>query len=379
MSFVQQQSFFHRRIESFLEIDNDIETKNSLINVFEEFQLQYRPMSLFKKIFKKYGLKISGRKNELISRFVKLINCNCDDSCFSYSYHDSYQYREYTRKYTILNNNRNDNENDNDNDNENKNENKNDNDNENDNEEKLDCCICMDDIKNDNFKTECDHVFHKECLDEWLKNSSTCPICRSQVGSIVVQQRIPYYYTDGWYGVNRDISQVDNNNNQSGYEIAIRQLNQRQQNRRQQNQVSDIQSIQTRIHRLQEVINEARRETNQLIRFENERIRFVNETNRRIENSRRRREQYLNIINDSRETIISLTEQLEHFQTRQNLQQNNSVLQSNNENQPHHDEWYNTYLRERQRMISNNVRIDESLDRRILQLAYNLHAFNVNN
>ena len=29
--------------------------------------------------------------------------------------------------------------------------------------------------------TECDHVFHKICCQEWLKASRTCPVCRTDI------------------------------------------------------------------------------------------------------------------------------------------------------------------------------------------------------
>ena len=30
------------------------------------------------------------------------------------------------------------------------------------------------------FKLECSHLFHKNCILEWLKNKNTCPICRQK-------------------------------------------------------------------------------------------------------------------------------------------------------------------------------------------------------
>jgi len=29
--------------------------------------------------------------------------------------------------------------------------------------------------------TACNHVFHRECCDQWLKQSRTCPICRTDI------------------------------------------------------------------------------------------------------------------------------------------------------------------------------------------------------
>jgi hypothetical protein len=44
------------------------------------------------------------------------------------------------------------------------------------------CAICFDSLKEKSpLRTECNHWFHEECLDIWLKNHDTCPICRSEI------------------------------------------------------------------------------------------------------------------------------------------------------------------------------------------------------
>jgi hypothetical protein len=45
------------------------------------------------------------------------------------------------------------------------------------------CCICLDGYHSGEticlaLNTECNHVFHQECVLEWLKNHSQCPLCR---------------------------------------------------------------------------------------------------------------------------------------------------------------------------------------------------------
>jgi len=45
------------------------------------------------------------------------------------------------------------------------------------------CSICLLNYeKNDELrKLLCSHTFHKDCIDNWFKNSSTCPICRTDL------------------------------------------------------------------------------------------------------------------------------------------------------------------------------------------------------
>ena len=41
------------------------------------------------------------------------------------------------------------------------------------------CPICFEHLLPETIvKTDCNHVFHKGCLDFWLKDSNTCPYCR---------------------------------------------------------------------------------------------------------------------------------------------------------------------------------------------------------
>lgn len=43
------------------------------------------------------------------------------------------------------------------------------------------CPICLRCLDNDIQTTECNHQFHKLCLNTWLINHSTCPNCRSDL------------------------------------------------------------------------------------------------------------------------------------------------------------------------------------------------------
>ena len=45
--------------------------------------------------------------------------------------------------------------------------------------EDLECSICLEDIKDKYTIIKCNHVFHKQCLNLWLKKHQTCPMCRT--------------------------------------------------------------------------------------------------------------------------------------------------------------------------------------------------------
>ena len=40
------------------------------------------------------------------------------------------------------------------------------------------CSICMQDISNNSKTLICNHVYHRNCINTWLFNANTCPICR---------------------------------------------------------------------------------------------------------------------------------------------------------------------------------------------------------
>ena len=47
------------------------------------------------------------------------------------------------------------------------------------------CCnICCEDYISGQYKRilpVCNHIFHKKCVDKWLKSKSNCPICRNEL------------------------------------------------------------------------------------------------------------------------------------------------------------------------------------------------------
>lgn len=61
------------------------------------------------------------------------------------------------------------------------------------------CAICYSELNKDPVKLKCDHIFHSECIKEWVKSSATCPICRYNIFmcSNCNGQRIIYYFYTG--------------------------------------------------------------------------------------------------------------------------------------------------------------------------------------
>jgi hypothetical protein len=50
--------------------------------------------------------------------------------------------------------------------------------------EQHNCTVCLDEIKHeeDVIFLDCNHFFHKKCIETWFKNcSNKCPICRVEV------------------------------------------------------------------------------------------------------------------------------------------------------------------------------------------------------
>ncbi|XP_017850068.1 E3 ubiquitin-protein ligase RNF133-like [Drosophila busckii] len=47
------------------------------------------------------------------------------------------------------------------------------------------CSICMEQYKESDtiYTGSCGHVFHKDCLERWRKQSPLCPICRKEAAN----------------------------------------------------------------------------------------------------------------------------------------------------------------------------------------------------
>ncbi|KAK7284327.1 hypothetical protein RJT34_19072 [Clitoria ternatea] len=50
--------------------------------------------------------------------------------------------------------------------------------------EALECAVCLcefEETETLRLIPKCDHVFHPDCIDEWLKSHTTCPVCRANL------------------------------------------------------------------------------------------------------------------------------------------------------------------------------------------------------
>ena len=45
------------------------------------------------------------------------------------------------------------------------------------------CCVCLEDqlVGTTAIKLPCGHIYHPNCLREWLEKSCTCPVCRFEL------------------------------------------------------------------------------------------------------------------------------------------------------------------------------------------------------
>lgn len=48
----------------------------------------------------------------------------------------------------------------------------------------MNCSICLSDIKSKVMTTTCGHSFHIGCIEAWIAEAQTCPICREVIVSV---------------------------------------------------------------------------------------------------------------------------------------------------------------------------------------------------
>jgi hypothetical protein len=53
------------------------------------------------------------------------------------------------------------------------------------------CTICLENVSStpscreeEQRRLDCSHIFHRECIGEWLKERHNCPVCRAHVDNV---------------------------------------------------------------------------------------------------------------------------------------------------------------------------------------------------
>lgn len=86
------------------------------------------------------------------------------------------------------------------------------------------CSICLNLVYDDDeyikqHKTECNHIFHNECIKEWYRvsNGLSCPLCRcnksteENINDKIILENLRNYICSGYcYNINREqIQEID--------------------------------------------------------------------------------------------------------------------------------------------------------------------------
>ncbi|KAL7123816.1 hypothetical protein ABFS83_14G007700 [Erythranthe nasuta] len=54
----------------------------------------------------------------------------------------------------------------------------------------LECAVCLSEFKENEclrLLPKCGHFFHLECVDKWFISGTTCPVCRTEVEAVVIE------------------------------------------------------------------------------------------------------------------------------------------------------------------------------------------------
>lgn len=47
--------------------------------------------------------------------------------------------------------------------------------------EKKECIICLDDVEMEWRQLECQHQYHKQCIEDWITVKAKCPMCMKNI------------------------------------------------------------------------------------------------------------------------------------------------------------------------------------------------------
>ena len=60
-----------------------------------------------------------------------------------------------------------------------------------------DCSICLNKLDSDIHKTDCNHLYHRKCYEEWLNYNTKCPLCRTDNKYIILSHNRNITYIEG--------------------------------------------------------------------------------------------------------------------------------------------------------------------------------------
>ena len=74
-----------------------------------------------------------------------------------------------------------------------------------------DCAICLEcidtNIENKIKTTECNHTFHSNCFETWIKVNNSCPLCRKAFTTIpIINNTIAYVPLQFWFSRNPNLA-----------------------------------------------------------------------------------------------------------------------------------------------------------------------------
>ncbi|KAK9068599.1 hypothetical protein SSX86_012714 [Deinandra increscens subsp. villosa] len=91
----------------------------------------------------------------------------------------------------------------------------------------LECAVCLNEFEDEEtirLIPKCDHVFHAECIDAWLQNHVTCPVCRSDLVPKPGEstQRAGESDLENNENVNQTVMEEENRNTNANTDVSVR-------------------------------------------------------------------------------------------------------------------------------------------------------------
>lgn len=113
---------------------------------------------------------------------------------------------------------------------------------------KVQCCICSDLFENDPTISisalHCGHVFHENCINQWLKNSNTCPSCRNNVTRSKIISKLYFDHVD-------DVDEGSGDSSKLINEVQSLKVQIRQNEKEKEGMREDKKSLEKKVKELQ--------------------------------------------------------------------------------------------------------------------------------